>query len=267
MSLDDIDFAERYRQHLRRSARPSKPPGAWDKRAVELAGKPLGGAYTDAFIRLMDLSGARSLLDIGCGPGTLCLPLAAQFERIYALDYSPGMLACLQARIDESGVDNVQPLQCAWEDDWSAVPVCDILIASRSGLVEDLDAALEKIHRHTRLRAYMTQLAGGHFIDPAIARLLGREQASVPDYIYTLNLLHQRGIHPRLDYIELPSRLAGCATFEEFAERVAWSLGPLDDAQRESLADWYHADPERARQGGAPMRWAFIGWTVPSATT
>ncbi|WP_213662226.1 class I SAM-dependent methyltransferase [Stutzerimonas stutzeri] len=267
MSLDDIDFAERYRQHLRRSARPSKPPSAWDKRAAELAGKPLGGAYTEAFIRLMDLSGARSLLDIGCGPGTLCLPLAAQFERIYALDYSPGMLACLQARLDESGVDNVQPLQCAWEDDWSAVPVCDILIASRSGLVEDLDAALEKIHRHTRLRAYMTQLAGGHFIDPAIARLLGREQASVPDYIYTLNLLHQRGIHPRLDYIELPSRLAGCATFEEFAERVAWSLGPLDDVQRESLAGWYHADPERARQGGAPMRWAFIGWTVPSATT
>ncbi|CAM5256704.1 hypothetical protein SSTU70S_01073 [Stutzerimonas stutzeri] len=211
MSLDDIDFAERYRQHLRRSARPSKPPSAWDKRAAELAGKPLGGAYTDAFIRLMDLSGARSLLDIGCGPGTLCLPLAAQFERIYALDYSPGMLACLQARLDESGVDNVQPLQCAWEDDWSAVPVCDILIASRSGLVEDLDAALEKIHRHTRLRAYMTQLAGGHFIDPAIARLLGREQASVPDYIYTLNLLHQRGIHPRLD--------SSCP--------VAWPAAPL----------------------------------------
>lgn len=264
MSLDDIDFAERYRQHMRRSARTPKPPSAWDKRAAEMAGKPLGGVYTDAFMRLMDLDGARSLLDIGCGPGTLCLPLAGQLERIYALDYSPGMLACLQARIDELGLDNVHPLHCAWEDDWSDVPVCDILIASRSGMVEDLDAALDKIHRHTRLRVYMTQLAGGHFIDPTIASLLGREQPALPDYIYTLNLLHQRGIHPRLDYIELPSRLAGCVTFEEFADKVAWSLGPLDDAQRGALADWYRADPERARQGGAPMRWAFVSWTVPT---
>lgn len=264
MSLADIDFAERYRQHLQLASYRPKPAREWDKRALTMDRKPLGGHYADAFIARMNLDGARSLLDIGCGPGTLCLSLAPCLEEIYALDYSPAMLALLNDNAEALELDNVHPVLCAWEDDWSEVPICDILIASRSGLVEDLDAALEKIHRHTRLRAYMTQLAGGHFIDPTIASLLGREQPALPDYIYTLNLLHRRGIHPRLDYIEIPSRLAGCATFEEFADKVTWSLGPLDDAQREALADWYRADPERARQGGAPMRWAFIGWTVPS---
>ena len=266
MSLDDIDFAERYRQHMRRTGRKPKPPSAWDKRAVELAGKPLalGSAYTDAFIQRMDLTGARTLLDIGCGPGTLCLPLAAQFEQVYALDYSPGMLACLQAVADELGVDNVHPVLCGWDDDWSEIPVCDILIASRSSVVDDLDAILEKIHRHTRLRAYVTQLAGGHFIDPAISRLLEREQPALPDHIYTLNLLHQRGIYARLDYIEVPGRLAGSRTFEEFADKVSLSLGPLNETELDALAEWYRADPERAHQGGAPMRWALVSWTVPT---
>ena len=262
MSLDDIDFAERYRQHLRRAGRPSKPPGAWDRRAAALVGKPVGGAYAEAFIRLMDCSGARSLLDVGCGPGTLCVPLAARFERIHALDYSPGMLACLQAHIDALGLDNIRPLQRAWEDDWSDVPRCDILIASRSSMIEDLDAALDKINRHTRLRAYLTQLAGGHFLDPAIASLLGREQPALPDHIYTLNLLHQRGIHPGVNYIETPGRLAGAGSFDEFAEKVAGAFGAVDDGQREALASWYAADPQRARRGGALMRWAFISWDV-----
>lgn len=264
MSLDDIDFAERYRQQMRRTGRRPKPPSAWDKRAAEMTGKPLGGAYTEAFIQQMDLTGAQSLLDIGCGPGTLCLPLATQFEQVYALDYSPAMLACLQAGADELGLNNVHPLLCGWEDDWSEVPICDILIASRSGVVDDLDAILEKIHRHTRLRVYMTQLAGGHFIDPAITRLLEREQPALPDHIYTLNLLHQRGIYARLDYIEVPGRLAGSTTFEEFADKVSFALGPLNETELSALADWYRADPERARRGGAPMRWALVSWSVPN---
>ena len=264
MSLDDIDFAERYRQHMRLSGRKPKPPSAWDKHAASMADKPLGGLYTEAFIQRMDLSDARTLLDIGCGTGALCLPLAKQFEQVYALDYSAGMLDSLQDRAHELGLNNVHPLLCGWEDDWNQVPVCDILIASRSALVDDLDAILEKINRHTRLRAYMTQLAGGHFIDPAITRLLGRELHALPDHIYTLNLLHQRGIHAHLDYIEVPGRLAGSTTFEGFAGKVGFALGPLNETELSALADWYRADPERAHQGGAPMRWALLSWAVPN---
>jgi len=70
------------------------------------------------------------------------------------------------------GLDNVHPLQRAWEDDWSDVPVCGILIASRSGLVEDLDTALEKTHRRlvssrpgTRSRGRRADALGFHRLD------------------------------------------------------------------------------------------------------
>ncbi|MCP4119244.1 MAG: methyltransferase domain-containing protein [Desulfobacteraceae bacterium] len=40
----------------------------------------------------------RSVLDLGCGPGTLTIPLARSGCRVMAVDYAPGMLATLKKR-------------------------------------------------------------------------------------------------------------------------------------------------------------------------
>ncbi|MBI9090695.1 MAG: class I SAM-dependent methyltransferase [Desulfobacterium sp.] len=40
----------------------------------------------------------RSVLDLGCGPGTLSIPLARSGCRVMAVDYAPGMLATLKKR-------------------------------------------------------------------------------------------------------------------------------------------------------------------------
>lgn len=262
MSISDIDFAALYREHMARSARPSKSAGAWDKRAGGMATRALGGAYSEAFIARMDLTGASSLLDVGCGAGTICLPLAGQLQQVYGLDHSPAMLDGLMANAQRLGLDNVQPLHCAWEDDWSAVPACDIVVASRSCSVDDMAMALDKLNAKARRRVYLTHLVGGQFIDPEIAALLGRSRAALPDYIYIVNLLHRAGIHPRLDYLQTPSRLAGTRDFDAFAGRVAWTLGELQAEERQALRQWYEACPERAARGGQPRRWAFISWQV-----
>lgn len=265
MIISDVDFAAMYRTHMLRSDRPSKPASEWDARAKSLSGKVMspeasGSGYTDDFLRRMDLSGARSLLDIGSGPGTIALAVADQLEQVVGLDYSPAMLECMRDNANELGLKNVQTCLRAWEDDWSDVPVCDIAVASRSSIVPDMAQALEKMTRHARLRCYMTHLVGGHFGDASVARALGRQQRAFPDYIYIVNILYGMNRHPRLDYIELPGRLAGTANFAEFAEKVAWSFGELTAEQIQRLQDWYDADPVRAQQGGEPMRWAFISW-------
>lgn len=259
MTLDDFDFAALYRQHMAQSERRPKPASAWDARAESLGRKPLGGVYAETFISRMDLAGCRSLLDVGCGPGTIGLLLADRLERVIGMDYSPGMLEQLENNARRLGLDNVTPLLRAWEDDWSGVPICDIVVASRSGMVADLQDAIAKLNAHARRRVYMTQLVGGHFIDPELVALLGRQRDSVPDYIYTVNLLHAQGIHPRLSYIEVPSRLAGTRNFVEFAQR----LGELSDEETARLKAWYDADPQRAAAGGAPLRWALIDWAPP----
>ncbi|MFC3337011.1 class I SAM-dependent methyltransferase [Paracandidimonas soli] len=260
MLIHDVDFAEMYREHMRGSDRPHKPASAWDERARALSDKVMQSDYTRQFIARMDLSGAKTLLDVGCGPGTIGVSLASGLEAVHGLDYSPVMLECMMENAGAAGLDNVHPLLLSWTDDWKDVPVCDIVVASRSSIVPDMADALRKMTSHARLRCYMTHLVGGHFGDAGIAKLLGRQQQSFPDYIYIVNLLHGMGLYPRLDYMEFPGRLAGTANVEEFTEKVAWSFGELSDEDRRKLREWYEADAQRARQGGEPMRWAMISW-------
>lgn len=73
----DIDFSRLYLNHMARAGRVEKPACSWDERAEKMAtvcANPEDD-YLKSFLSLMDLSGAETLLDVGCGPGTICLPV------------------------------------------------------------------------------------------------------------------------------------------------------------------------------------------------
>ncbi|MBV6417275.1 MAG: Trans-aconitate 2-methyltransferase [Steroidobacteraceae bacterium] len=261
MTIADVDFGRLYREHMQAAARIPKPPGAWDSRARDLQQKWRHSRYAEAFIARMDLSGARTLLDVGCGPGTIALPLASRLERVYGLDYSGAMLEALRANAAEMELENVEALHRAWEDDWSDVPACDIVVASRSMNVPDMAEALAKLNAAARRRVYLTHQVERRQFDPGALEAMGRKLLPPPDYIYIVNILHAMGIHPRLDYIESEQRLAPAADFDEYARRIAWSLGELAPGELTRLRTWYersHASSIQREPG--TMRWAFISW-------
>lgn len=263
MNIFDIDFGALYREHMRVAGGREKPPEEWDARAPAMKEHSGDGSYVRAFLQRMDLTGCDTLLDVGCGTGAIGLALANQMKRVYGLDYSRGMLAALMENAAALGLDNVAPIRRAWEDDWSDVPVCDVVVASRSTTVMDMADALAKLDAKAKKRVYLTNMVGGRFIDAEVAELLGRVRPPLPDYIYIVNILHRMGRHPRLDYIENDNRLAGAENFDEFARKVAFSLGGLSEEERARLMAWFDADPARGRRGGAPFRWAFIAWEKP----
>lgn len=255
----DVDFGRMYRDHLAASGRRVKPPEAWDARAAEMS-LETEGSYVTEFVHRMDLSGCATLLDVGCGPGTIALAVADSLTRVYGLDYSPGMLNVMMANAAARGLGNVEPIERAWEDDWSDVPACDVVVASRSTLVNDMADALARLDARANRRAYLTSLVGGRFVQADILETLGRTSPPLPDYIYILNILYRMGRHPRLDYIRAERRSVAGPGLDSFVRQVAFSLGELSPAEKERLAAWYWADPERAHRGGASRCWAFVSW-------
>ena len=262
--IKTIDFGQLYREHLARSGRVIKPASEWDAIAAEMRTKVLDSSYRTEFVSRMQYSADDTVLDVGCGPGTIGLALAQQVKQVYGLDYSQGMLDAMLENATELQLNNVQPILASWEDDWSDVPVCDIAVVSRASIVADMDDALDKLNRHARKKVYMTQLVGGRFVSREIAELLGREDRSFPDHIYIMNMLYQRNIYPTLDYIESASRLAGGRSLAELIDKVRWSFGELSCDDEAKISAWYQRDPEYAQQGGEPMRWAFMSWTLPA---
>ncbi|VFS50104.1 23S rRNA (uracil-5-)-methyltransferase RumA [Budvicia aquatica] len=66
----------------------TKPASSWDAKAEKMAESCANpeDEYLKKFLSMMDLTGAETLLDIGCGPGTICLQVADRLKHVYGLD-------------------------------------------------------------------------------------------------------------------------------------------------------------------------------------
>lgn len=114
-----------------------------------------------------------------------------------------------------------------------------------------------------RLRVYTTHLVSTSFVSPAIQRAAGREVIELPNYIFALNVLYQMGIYAHVDFIRGQNCQQDNSTWERFEQNVSWSLGALNDDERERLYHWYQQQDARAL-APASRDWALIWWdSVP----
>ncbi|MGP0104991.1 class I SAM-dependent methyltransferase [Rhodoblastus sp.] len=267
MTIDDIDFAQLYRDHMAAAGGRRKPPEEWDRRAAGYADKFCmePNPYVTQFVGLTPHDDCETLLDVGCGPGVIALALAPRMAEVFGLDYSQAMLARLEANAAAAGLKNVSGILRSWEDDWSDIPACDLVVASRSTAVMDLDAALRKLDAKARRRVCLTGPVGGRYIPPEIFEALGRTppppRPAPPDYIYVLNLLYRMGRLPKVGFIANTNQVAEPLDFDQFVRALSFSLGELTGEETRRLKAWRETLPEgQWRFRGGPSHWAFISW-------
>lgn len=96
--------------------------------------------YTEEILSHLPISPEDSVLDIGCGPGRVAVPLARRAGRVTAIDSSEPMLAHCRENAGKAGVTNLEIRYLDWME---AVPgenleKHDIVVASRSVGMYDL---------------------------------------------------------------------------------------------------------------------------------
>lgn len=95
--------------------RERRRPTPLSPRLFFLVENPLTGAFVGAplLVGRLGLTPGMKVLDAGCGPGRLTVPLAKAVGpggRVVALDCQPAMLGHLEGRLRAEGVKNVRPL-------------------------------------------------------------------------------------------------------------------------------------------------------------
>jgi SAM-dependent methyltransferase len=260
MFLEPIDFAQMYREHKATTDFKGKSSSDWDEKSADMAQSTINSPYVDDFISRMHLDGDETILDIGCGPGALTIPLAKRVKHVIAIDFSAQMLEQLRAYAAREGVTNITTYHIGWEDDWSHLPPIDIAVASRSMEVSDIDAALAKMSSHARRACYLTYKVGGSFVDMDILDTIGKKVKTKPDFWYIPILLYGRGYLPRIDYIETGRGSVRSGSADEFVESLIWSIGGLEEEQQAKAREYYNRIIVGENRPPRPVRWAFIGW-------
>ena len=279
MDLAGVDWAQAWGEGFSGRSKPADS-AKWDRRARTYAEARMGD-YERAFIKLLDLRPGQSVLDFGCGPGLLAIPLAKAGVHVVACDFSAGMLDELKRRAAEEGVaDDIEVKLVAWDDDWASAGIAhdsvDVAIASRSIATHDMAGALRKLDATARERVVVS-LAAGHSPrrDDRAWAAVGRVRPWVADHAYCMGILFQLGVYPQLSYIVTHSRPAFASIDEAVSElgRMLSSDGggqPLNEEELKALEafvrEHYNEDPlaDDARRYASDrqrdLRWACVSW-------
>ncbi len=267
IQLQDLDWAVLWQQAREKKNWRRKGAADWDKKAVSFARRTSRSVYTEKFLQLLAPEKEWSILDIGCGPGTLALPLANSVKRITALDFSEKMLAILDEKAAAQSLTNITTCKLSWQDDWHGhgIAAHDIAIASRSMAVPDIKQAILRLNSFATTRVCITDRVKHGPMDPSAYAAVDRKLNSGPDYIYTVNLLYQMGFLPTVSYIQLEEALEYPSVAEAFSS-YSWMFPDLSSDEEKRLQKYVRSITTVDDNGTAAVHrqhvptWAFISW-------
>jgi SAM-dependent methyltransferase len=238
-------------------------------RAASFAEHARESHYCDEARALLRPAPDWTVLGVGCGAGTLAIPLASEVQSVTAMDISDKMLELLSRRCGELGIANVKPVLAAWDDDWPAAGIGphDVVLASRSFFATDLRGAVDKLTALARKHVMVVSLVGDDPYDRAIFDAVKRPLYRGPDFRFITNYLTQAGIFANVSFIrEIEDKTY--ATLDEAVEGMRWMLDGITPAEsallRAHLSDrCVRGDGRLALPSPKVTRWAAIWWDQP----
>jgi SAM-dependent methyltransferase len=253
------------------------PKDLWNKRAASFSqritrvvdGKE--GLDKDDYIsKMLDRIQVKpewSILDMGCGPGTLAIPLAAKAKRITALDISSEMLNHLKTNADKAGLSNIDYLNYSWQEAFAAklVGEHDVVVASRSLMSGDMQEAINDILSITRQSAYLTFPVIHLPFDWEVYKVIGRAGKKHPPYIYFYNMLYQKGIMANVEILNSKIKVQ-FSSIEQCIDDLQWRTEPFTAEEKRKLSEYLKQKFAGQKDSGVfshegYSKWALIWWT------
>lgn len=263
----DIDWLRLWKNDRAQRSWSSKGAEDWDRKAPTFAERNCQSPYNALFLSRLPLEPTYTVLDIGCGPGTLTLPLARHVQSITAIDYSRKMLEILDQRSKQEGLKNITSVHCSWEDNWRNhnIEPADLVIASRSMNVAELSMAIDKLNDYARKYVFISDRIAPSPFDPDAFTAIGREFNSGPDYIYTVNLLYSKAIHPHIEILQLSNEIE-FNSMDEALDSYIWMIKEITTTELKKLKQFLLSRAVNSEKNRViikrryPPRWALIWW-------
>ena len=198
---NEIDWAGFWAERLE-----GKVNKDWDKAAPGFFKRTRKDDYQDALFDKLILDENDVVLDVGCGEGSVTIPLAKRVKKVIGLDSSPKMLEYLEKRANENNITNIETvLKPIEEITYDEIGAVDVVVCSRSlnGIIpiEDVLAELDKIaNKYVFITIFGPE---NKKIEKDFDKELGIKTEDFPDYNYFFNILFNMGIYANVERFDL----------------------------------------------------------------
>lgn len=205
---------------------------------------------TDEILEFLEESGfnpeGSRVLDIGCGPGTLSLPISKLGAEVTALDISSGMLKRLKDTVKEESLP-VDVIEGSWWtadiDDLGFRNKYDLVIASMTPAIRDIENFDKMMACSKNICYYSNFLRRGEdkaYRDIRSSILGEKSENNMNGIIYPFMYLYLSGYRPsvRVNHSEWKEEI----NWREAADQAIEFIGrgrDFDDGTKEKIMDYY----------------------------
>lgn len=232
---DDVDWPGFWAEKL-----ADKIDKDWDKAAPGFFKRTRKEDYQTALFDKLILDKDDTVLDVGCGEGSVTLPLAKRVKKVIGIDSSPKMLEYLEKRANDNDISNIETILKPIEEiSYDKIGDVDVVVASRSlnGIIpiEEILSELDKIaNKYVFITIFGPE---NKKIEKDFDKELGIKTENFPDYNYFFNILFSMGIYANIERFDL-NNYREYSSIEEAMDNGKFRLDLYSDDEKELLKEY-----------------------------
>ena len=232
---NDVDWESFWAERL-----TGKKNKDWDKAAPGFYRRTHKEDYQDALFDKLILDENDTVLDVGCGEGSVTIPIAKRVKKVIGLDSSPKMLEYLEKRADDNDIDNIETRLMSIEDiSCEEIGDVDVIVCSRSlnGIIP-IKEVLSELDKIANKYVFITIFGPENKkIEKDFDRELGIQTEDFPDYNYFFNILFNMGIYANIERFDL-NNYREYNTIEEAMDNGKFRLDLYSDKEKVKLKEY-----------------------------
>ncbi|MTK63731.1 MAG: class I SAM-dependent methyltransferase [Methanobacterium sp.] len=226
--LNEINWSYYWQKELKELP-PSNKSKDWDNIAKKFKTWMKKDDYPKKLLERIETKPNYSVLDIGCGEGTITLDIAKKVSDVTCIDLSTEMLDLLYQKANKEGINNLTYLQGDMLDiSLESIGKKDVVVASRclNGVME-IETILRKINNIGN-NVYLTLRHSENLnYQNNTSNIIKREYPKYPSYMYVCNILHKIGITANVEKLSCET-LNIYEDMDEVIDRYCWKMGGLN---------------------------------------
>lgn len=262
---NEIDWDELWTRKMDQKGDRGKD---WSKAAIKYSERASKDNYTEQLISNMIISKEDTVLDVGCGEGSVTIPLSKEVSSITAIDATEKMLEILDERLESEGINNVKTIL----DDINDVSSkkyghYDIVLASRvvNG-IKSIKKVFSNLDDIANKYVFVTLFGPNNWkLEKDFHEFINKEYKGAPSYTILINLLADMGIYANVINLDVgPVRTY--ETIEEAIDNGKWNLAKFTKEEQEKLPKFLEEKLTKDKETGLLSNkedkpdWVLIWW-------